>query len=358
LPTVKGSGNEIRLRRLLLASQKIHIEPIPSYRIRLRLPTSLISILPPRKSSDESDSFSSRLPGFNFLCDFVVWPITRAFAADISVHILVESKANQRQGNSIDEPRGIAVHPTTGLIYVADAAGHRVHILTPSLDYVGRVGKPGTGSGEFTSPFGVAFSPDGPILAVTEHQNNRVQLFDAKDHVPIRTIGGGQSHLPGRFDRPTYIAFDQDENFYVADTNNERVQKFSKAGAFICVIGKDSLWPSVGKVVGLAVNDSNELLTIPKTGNCVRVYSTDGRFLNQIPVKETGLTNFLGRGPNGGFVLTSARHERMWTYGPSGRLLAETFFLDHLVQCLTETDDYSLRFLLLGGLLEPDPFFS
>ena len=57
----------------------------------------------------------------------------------------------------------------------------------------------------------------------------RAQTFE----LAFGTFGGGD----GRFNEPSGIALDGSGNFYVADTGNHRIQKFSSNGAFILSFG-------------------------------------------------------------------------------------------------------------------------
>jgi uncharacterized protein (TIGR03663 family) len=58
----------------------------------------------------------------------------------------------------------------------------------------------------------------------------------------VRTEGsqliiGSTGSAPGQLNGPSDVAFDAAGNIYIADTNNNRIQKFSPAGEFIAVIG-------------------------------------------------------------------------------------------------------------------------
>ena len=63
-----------------------------------------------------------------------------------------------------------------GRLYVADCRNSRVQILTPSGEFLMKLGEHGSRPGQFDQPQGVAIGPSGQ-LAVVCLENHRVQLF-------------------------------------------------------------------------------------------------------------------------------------------------------------------------------------
>ena len=98
-------------------------------------------------------------------------------------------------------------------------------------------GMEGTGDGEFSNPAGVAVASDGSVY-VAEFNNNRIQKFTS-DGVFVSqwgTYGSGD----GEFDDPFGVAVASDGSVYVADWENNRIQKFTADG-----VG-DSQWGTDG----------------------------------------------------------------------------------------------------------------
>ena len=77
-------------------------------------------------------------------------------------------------------PRGIAVNPSTGYIYISDMKNNRIQIFkpdTPAPKYVGQFGAPGNGRGLFNLPAGMTFNLKGELIVCDDH-NCRLQVFD------------------------------------------------------------------------------------------------------------------------------------------------------------------------------------
>lgn len=128
-----------------------------------------------------------------------------------------------------------------GLIYVADTWNHIVIVLDQNGNIVRQLGQRavltdiGDGSDPATSP-GLFFGPRG--VAVTENEiyvtdtgNERVQVF-SKDGTFLRAFGGFGT-ASGELQEPTGIAIGPDGNVYVADSGNGRISIFTPQGEIV-----------------------------------------------------------------------------------------------------------------------------
>jgi DNA-binding beta-propeller fold protein YncE len=91
-------------------------------------------------------------------------------------------------------------------------------------------GGKGIENGQFDFPRGIAVDPRGNVL-VADTNNNRIQKF-SPDGVFLGIIGQSGS-AQGELKEPSGIAIDQSGNMYVADTGNNRVQKLKPDGSFL-----------------------------------------------------------------------------------------------------------------------------
>ena len=82
----------------------------------------------------------------------------------------------------------------------------------------------GTGSGLLLIPNAVSSDSEGNVYVVG-YASDRIQKFTGNG--TFITTWGSFGTLPGQFDRPFDIAVDSEgSNVYVADTLNNRIQKF------------------------------------------------------------------------------------------------------------------------------------
>ena len=97
-------------------------------------------------------------------------------------------------------PVGIAVHPVTGRVYVADTGNHRIQILNENLNFIGNFGERGIGNYQFKQPHDISFVMDGKnvTMYVADHGNNRIQVFPtsgvyfapSERHIEAQGAGG------------------------------------------------------------------------------------------------------------------------------------------------------------------------
>ncbi len=86
------------------------------------------------------------------------------------------------------------------------------------------------GGDNFNRPTDVAWDSAGNIFISDGYGNSRVAKFD-KNGQYIKSWGS-KGKEPGQFDLPHSIAIDAQNNVYVADRSNHRIQVFDDNGAF------------------------------------------------------------------------------------------------------------------------------
>jgi tripartite motif-containing protein 71 len=139
-------------------------------------------------------------------------------------------------------PMDIAVDDATQSIYVISREEPRVARWTFEGDFVTDFGGPGSVAfggakgkvdGELLWPSSVAVASDA--VYVTEEAPHRLQKF-TPDGKFVAKWGGDApngSWLHGQFNRPSGVAVDAEDQVYVVDTYNHRIQKFRSTGAFV-----------------------------------------------------------------------------------------------------------------------------
>jgi len=119
--------------------------------------------------------------------------------------------------------RAMALGPD-GNLYVADACNHRIQVFTTDGKLVRIFGSPGSGKGELSYPYDVAFPPgEAKHLYVIEYGNQRVQKFTLEG----QSLGtwGGPGRTPGRLSAPWALAVDRLGRVHVVDSDNHRIQR-------------------------------------------------------------------------------------------------------------------------------------
>ncbi|BBH22131.1 hypothetical protein Back11_34760 [Paenibacillus baekrokdamisoli] len=141
-------------------------------------------------------------------------------------------KSDGRSGNGpgeFNQPYGVAVDGK-GNVYVTDTDNHRIQKLDAAdgtwSEWGYQATIAGQGLGEFSSPTGVAMDSQGNLY-VTEYDNHRIQKLDMLTGKwrGWGKIGGGSGSGTGEFLNPTGTAVDSKGNVYVADRDNHRIQK-------------------------------------------------------------------------------------------------------------------------------------
>lgn len=101
-------------------------------------------------------------------------------------------------------------------------------------------GEDGKRPGQFALPDGVGVDSAGNVL-VADSQNNRIQRFSWDGKVqPFPAFAKGPwSQAPGKFKLPYDVDFDGLGNIFVADTQNHRIQKFTPEGKFVRMWGRN-----------------------------------------------------------------------------------------------------------------------
>jgi len=96
--------------------------------------------------------------------------------------------------------------------------------------FITKWGSQGSADGQFKSPKGVAVDASGNIY-VADTGNDRVQKFTDSGGFILKW--GSEGSGDGQFDGPHDVAVDGAGNIYVTDYNNHRVQKFTSSFSFI-----------------------------------------------------------------------------------------------------------------------------
>ncbi len=159
-------------------------------------------------------------------------------------------------------PFDVAVD-ASGNVYVADTNNHRIQKFTSTGTFITKWGSYGTGDGEFILPVGVTVDSMGYVY-VADANNHRIQKFTTNG--TFITKWGSYGTGDGLFNYPIGVAVDITGNVFVTDSENCRIQKFTSEGLFV------TQWGSYGTGDG-QFNDQQGV-TVDVDGNNVYVADT------------------------------------------------------------------------------------
>jgi tripartite motif-containing protein 71 len=150
-----------------------------------------------------------------------------------------------------------------GLLLIFFALGGAT-AAEPAYVFVGSFGAgPGSATGQFVQPNGIAIEGSAGNVFVADTLNNRVQEFGPTG-VFIRAFGSA-----AELANPVDVAVDRRAPFdvYVTDTNNHRIRKYSATGQLIASWGTHGTQP--GQLIlprGLATDAAGNLYALSPTG--------------------------------------------------------------------------------------------
>ncbi len=114
------------------------------------------------------------------------------------------------QGQPFNRPTHVAVSPATHNIYVTDGYGNcRVHKFTPDGRHLLSWGEPGIDPGQFIRPHNVVIDRDDNVY-IADRENHRIQVFDPN---------GKFITMWNNIHRPDGIALDAEGHFFIGELN-------------------------------------------------------------------------------------------------------------------------------------------
>jgi tripartite motif-containing protein 71 len=253
----------------------------------------------------------------------------------IFVLFVMFSSSNMRGGNkpalggqqeakkgTFSSPRDLAID-SEGNIYIADSRNHRIQKFNKEGVFVTTWGREGDDNGKFKEPCGIDVGSDGNVY-VADTWNGRAQVF-TKDGKFVRTFAK-EKGLWG----PRGIAVDKQGFVYITDTGNCKIEKFDPAGKSVATFGKKGAGKlEFAEPFGIRQGPDNNLYIADRKNFRIQVITTDGKFVRQFKVDgwaEGQIVNgclmepYLSiDGQKGNIYITDSTNHRILRYSLDGK---------------------------------------
>ena len=192
--------------------------------------------------------------------------------------------------------------------------------------YVTQWGSAGTGDGQLSGPRGVAVDATGNVY-VAESGNNRIQKFTSVGAYVTKWGSTGTGN--GQFGNPTGVAVDSSGCVYVADYSNERIQKFTSAGTFVAKWGGSGHGDGQFSLpTGVAVDSSGYVYVADLGNNRIQKFTSVGAYVTKWGSTGTGDGQFNGPrsvavDSSGYILVTETGNNRVQKFTSTGTFVAK-----------------------------------
>lgn len=233
------------------------------------------------------------------------------FATDKSIKFTDQLGGFGTKAGKLKQPFGITIDKT-GNIYIANTGNNRIDVYNSNHDF-----KKSITNSRFKKPTGVAIDGSGNIY-ISDCFTDRIYKY-SKHYKFIKSWGGSATVTDtiledssalrktySKFNCPISLTTDNDNNIFVADMYNNRIQKFTSNGKYLLSFGSKAstsdsqLFLSTRTGVepkttfnlpsALTFKD-DKLFVVDSINNRVQVFDSDGKFIKQFG----GIGNIMGR---------------------------------------------------------------
>jgi DNA-binding beta-propeller fold protein YncE len=191
--------------------------------------------------------------------------------------------------DSMRSPQCVALDAQDN-IYISDSEAGKIFVFEPSGKFRRTIGSLKGGEGYFKRPTGIAVDSTAKRIYITDTLRDKIFVLDM-DGAVLQSIGRrGNGQV--EFNLPTEVLV-RDENVFVVDAMNFRVQSLNRSGAFESEIGR--LGDSSGSMFrpkGIGVDSEGHLYIVDGLWGVIQVFDRQGRLLYYFGARGTGIGEF------------------------------------------------------------------
>ena len=184
-----------------------------------------------------------------------------------------------KEPGHFQSPWGIDIGPD-GQIFISDHKNQRVQAFTPEGEFVREFGQPGwLEPGQLRGPVGISIGPDGNVY-VADSWNGRIQVFTREGEF-LRAWTGPNSGLQSEGPRmtPWGIAVGPGGHVFVSDLDAHIIYKFTDEGELVTTWGgRGTGEGQFTHPTGMEVSENDQLYVVDSLNHRVQVFDLDGNF--------------------------------------------------------------------------------
>jgi sugar lactone lactonase YvrE len=205
------------------------------------------------------------------------------------------------------------------------ATPDEVKVITERLppSYASSFGATGTANGQFAHPADVAVDAQDNLWVVDQN-NNRLEKFNAKGEFLTKVGASGSGNA--QFNRPTALAIDAKGNLWITDAGNKRVQELNEKGEFLRAFGTggsgNAQFAGAGPE-GIAIDAKGNVWVSDTYGSRLQKFSETGGFIKAIGTGQLVEPTGIDVGPSGNVWVTDWAANKVVVFNEAGEFLRQ-----------------------------------
>ena len=179
--------------------------------------------------------------------------------------------SEQNSTGELNNPGCLTIHYKTGNIYIANEANHRVQVFGCNGDYLFM---------QMNFPTGICISQDK--VFVSQYRGHCINMYELKGKL-IKSVGS-KGNGEAQFNKPLDLGVsDRNNNIYVCDCVNQRIQILTQELKYHSMLGIDLLkYPRDVKVT------RDKVLVLDENDPCMFVFNSDHVLTNRLITSGVG----------------------------------------------------------------------